>query len=437
MPRSWHIGFAANPITPPAGVHLAGYALRKQGNIGVLDPVFCRALAIADGHAGAVILSCDLLGLERDDIQKIKTAIRRQTGLATEAIFIAATHTHSGPASMHTIGIGDRDEAWMEGCLRVIIATAVQAWQRRQPGSLRLGIGETDIGVNRRGKIRQGSIHPAPDPRGTVDRTLTVLWMELQQSGTATLMVFHCGCHPTVLGADNRRVSADFPGATHRFLKAMLGEHADALFLNGAAGNVNPKWMGDYSQMQRTGRRLAEQIVEIGQRSTVFLKPSVRAACRSISVPFARLPSESQWKAAVREYEQALQKAKDDEERAVLSACLTWARRMAAKEVSREKPAGITAEIQVLCLGDLVLLGLPFEVFAETSLALKRAIPNPVMVCGYSNGNFGYLPPAQEIAKGGYEVEEAHKFYGYPAHFAATAEEKVVNAARELLERVI
>jgi len=53
------------------------------------------------------------------------------------------------------------------------------------------------------------------------------------------------------------------------------------------------------------------------------------------------------------------------------------------------------------------------EVFAEIGLTIRHQSPLPHTVpLGYTNGCIGYLPTATAYEEGGYEVEQAFKFYG-------------------------
>jgi len=45
------------------------------------------------------------------------------------------------------------------------------------------------------------------------------------------------------------------------------------------------------------------------------------------------------------------------------------------------------------------------------------------MMVGFADGCSGYIPPLGEYRHGGYEVEEAHRYYGLPAAFAVGAAE--------------
>lgn len=421
----WRIGYHAVDITPRPGAHLSGYALRRQGATGVLDPVFARALLLDDGVRQGLIISCDLLGFESADAHEIKQAIDAEIGVPAEHVLLAATHTHSGPASMRTNGIGDRDEGWMQKLKARIVQAAAGAAQKQEPATISFSPGRTDIGLNRRGRIPPGSIHPVPDAAGVVDTTLTVLIIRRPRQKEPRLVLFNCGCHPTVLGADNRRVSADFPGHTIRRLQAVSGGALQAMFLNGAAGNVNPRGMGTPGLLTHLSKRLQRQILTLMEGESHRIPARLSASSRRIAVPFAPVPMLQQCRQMITHYENALQQSSSEEERILHIARLRWAQQLYNRVAGNTAPGEVEAELQVLQIGEVVLIALPFEVFAETGLALRRQAPAATLVCGYANGNFGYLPPASEIARGGYEVEEAHKFYNQPAHFAVDAEEQV------------
>ena len=63
------------------------------------------------------------------------------------------------------------------------------------------------------------------------------------------------------------------------------------------------------------------------------------------------------------------------------------------------------------------------------------ALPTP-FVLSLSDGNPGYIPAREDYPAGGYEVAEAHRYYGLPAAFAPGSAEQladaVVGASRNL-----
>ena len=69
--------------------------------------------------------------------------------------------------------------------------------------------------------------------------------------------------------------------------------------------------------------------------------------------------------------------------------------------------------IQALQLGDITIVSLPGEVFAEIGLDIKKELGGKVMVLGYSNvAEMGYIPNAEQYDLGGHEVTTSPKNYG-------------------------
>ena len=81
--------------------------------------------------------------------------------------------------------------------------------------------------------------------------------------------------------------------------------------------------------------------------------------------------------------------------------------------------------------GGLPLVFLPGEIFSTTALEIRAALADgPVpFVVSLSDGVPGYIPPREAYAEGGYEVLEAHRYYGLPAGFAPGSAEGLAEAA--------
>jgi hypothetical protein len=82
----------------------------------------------------------------------------------------------------------------------------------------------------------------------------------------------------------------------------------------------------------------------------------------------------------------------------------------------------------------MLIVGLPGEIFAETSLSIRAAVGGtPAMVLSYADSTPGYIPPASEYQFGGYEVDEAHRFFGLGGSFISGSAERLADAARSLI----
>src|SRR5699024_5338587 len=113
----------------------------------------------------------------------------------------------------------------------------------------------------------------------------------------------------------------------------------------------------------------------------------------------------------------------------------TWLNR--AKPVGNVNQPEWMAPVTVFIWGPSVVVALPGEPFARASVEIRRRIASiggakAVLVLGYSDGCPGYLPSCDEYQFGGYEVEQAHHYYGMPGAFAQGSLERLIEEAVRL-----
>ena len=101
-----------------------------------------------------------------------------------------------------------------------------------------------------------------------------------------------------------------------------------------------------------------------------------------------------------------------------------------AVTVARQPLGGWRGRVTAFDWCGLPLLFLPGEIFASTALAIRAEQPvRPTpFVLSLSDGNPGYIPARDDYPAGGYEVAEAHRYYGLPAAFAAGGAETLAAA---------
>lgn len=95
------MGWAAADITPPRPVALIGQ-MHKRISTGVRDPLTATVLALessgGDKPEQAILVSCDLLFMQRAIQQRLQERIRPQLPeFDTGKLFVNATHSHTGP----------------------------------------------------------------------------------------------------------------------------------------------------------------------------------------------------------------------------------------------------------------------------------------------------------------------------------------------------
>src|SRR3954464_3304407 len=84
-------GAAKADLTPPTGFPMWGYAARHdKPSVGVLDPLFARALVLKAGEARIALVGLDLgRAPTRDSVRRIRDALRKD---GFTELFLVASH---------------------------------------------------------------------------------------------------------------------------------------------------------------------------------------------------------------------------------------------------------------------------------------------------------------------------------------------------------
>lgn len=414
---SLRVGVGHADITPPTGTPMEGYIERKGVSQGVHDGLFAKAMVLEDvsGKKLAVV-SVDLIGVGKWIVDFARKRIESNTGIQRKNIMIAATHTHSGPRGIVDFFTGE--DAFSKGffsrelsemAASGIVESVVSADKRLKAAKIGLGIGNvTGLCSNRR------------SPDGPVDSDLSVVRLDSTDGEQSIGCIINYGCHATVLGADNLLFSADFPAymrdTVESALNGKLREYkAEALYLNGASGNVSTRFtrrQANFAEAERIGRALGSEALTVMKTINKMMDDlEISTTSEVIKLGQRKLPPLGFVKNDLKRAEEKLKQlrvrgASEGEMRLVRSVTegakvLLAAYDYASKFQGRE----FEAEIQVFKLGEIVTLcAVPAELFVELGLEIKKRLkPMNPLVVGYANGYIGYVLTEQAYREGGYE----------------------------------
>lgn len=122
------IGYYKVDITPSFSVEISGYGFYlKRKSEGIHDPLFAKSIYLNDGENEILIISCDLIGINREEIVKIREEIERETKIPFYNIIISSTHTHSGPSTLYLEGLGKINRKYMNFLERKIVECGIKA----------------------------------------------------------------------------------------------------------------------------------------------------------------------------------------------------------------------------------------------------------------------------------------------------------------------
>ncbi|MGZ5514593.1 MAG: hypothetical protein ACXW2O_05765 [Candidatus Aminicenantales bacterium] len=414
------VGYGERVVTPPLGVDLAGYGFyldRKAASI--LDDLKCRAVHLKSGDRSLLLIGCDVIGFTIGDADAIRGRIAAAHGLPREAVLLAATHTHCGPATQPMPGLGDIDPAYMRRLRALILEAAAEAVSAPRPAEFSYALEAVEpLGYNRRKKDFSGI-----DP---------VLKAAIFRTPDRKLYLLSYACHAVVFGRKSH-VSADWPGAVVREIER-TGHRA--VFFQGFCGDIDP-----VIQMNRWGEGTSDDLFDIAD---LVRRRLVRAEKYAVPQPEPRLAaSELRIDIPLTVYDKRTierEAASFEETYSQFPGAARFARdwrkrALAAAPVLRKSPKVRGVPVQALAVGGLKLIALPGEFFSEIGLKLQKT-EAPLVPIGYANGNIGYIPTDRDFRdRADYACYCAPMFYQlFP--FEAGVERTFLAAARKALRSI-
>ena len=431
-------GAAQRDITPLLGISLVGYFHDRKA-VDVRDPLYAKAIVLeADGERIAIVL-CDLIALEREEVEKARELIESRCGIPPQNVMIACTHTHTGPATVSALGV-DRDEGYLEFLVPRIADAVQMACQRLREAKVGWEVGrEERISFNRRywmkdGKVRTNPGYNNPDivrPAGPIDPDVMAIRIADAQGSTIAVLA-NFALH-YVGGSPSNVVSADYFGMFAQEIQRMHGESFVAILSNGCCGDINnidvhnpPERREGYEHAQHVASILAADVYSLTEHAKLIEDVRLNAVSKRITIPVRPITE-----GMIESAKAILRDAPDDVNRYTRE-------QIYAREILflSEMPRQVETEVQVFAIrseqGEMAIVGLPGEIFVEIGLQIKKSSPfKATMPIELANDWVGYVPTEKAFEEGGYETELARS-----SKLAPEAERILIQTARELLESV-
>ncbi|HOR01126.1 MAG TPA: AAC(3) family N-acetyltransferase [Anaerolineae bacterium] len=421
------VGTAKAPITPTVP------CARWEGGrlTGVYRDLYARVLVLSRGSSQVALVLCDLLGIAGSLVEVIRTRAHEMSGIPGDAIMVACTHSHSTP---DTVGAGNEDSQYLERMVEAIAAAICRAAANTQPA--RLGWGRVRIrglAHSRRVRLTDGHVYTTrygvpstwrvnPDliaAEGPIDPDLTVIRVE-SLDGNVLAAISNLGCHASV-ALMSPSLSGDYPGEAMLALERALGEPSIALCTIGSAADIDPTLEMPFwgprndANATRLGRILAAQVLECLERVQVVDEVVVGAA----RVP-VDLAVRDDWVRMLEAEQERL-----GQEFASAQVASPVVARLLQQRI-------IHTEVQALRLNDLVLVGLPGEVFTSTGLKLKGLMAAQTAIVQLANDYVGYILTPEAEREGGYETG-----LHFWTRVRSEAEEQLLGAVMRVVDRLL
>ena len=417
-------GFYEKEITPPLGSFIPGYNCTRLTET-VHDKLYAKAIAVATDEKTVIIISIDSCHTTKAMHDGIMPRIEQYTGVKAENVMITATHTHLGLPEPYEYPpeYAVEDEHYVDVLLRMIADTAILAWQRMEPATMRYSKSvQEGLGFNRNYYMKDGNIRTNPGRNnpdivknfGPTDPEFgTLFFYDNEGKAMGSIMNFACH-HDCVGGRWGMTNSSDYSGIIAESMKKEHGSNFVSVFILGACGNIN------HVNPFRTEAYKRPRAVDIGEALSKAALEHFKNA----------QPIECDKLDCIKEEVYINKRYFDKEEideAYYLYETMPWTphfdiNKPETKEYKRAKAKTlidiskiedpIKCIVQTIRLGECMIFALPSEIYTEFGLEIKAKSPADInMVSSLSNGGpICYIPIPEAYGTTIYEAQPTSAF---------------------------
>ena len=372
-------------ITPEVGMTIAGYGPFDTTSR-IVDDLVVSMLALDDGEQKALILGYDLIGMDEEIIDTIRSKAAAALEIPEDHVILSCTHTHMGP---HTRTLASRPETLNKPYVEMLIRWTLEGISHLKDAFIEVDTYfysmKVDANTNRRfiGRDNRGKFFPhCRDMEALADeycdKELGLLLFFDRETRTPVEVLANYAAHPLAShapGLGSHSISPDFPGYLRRFVKYESG--ADCIFLSGAAGDMFPK---DSETGQAAAKKMGEQL------------------CTAIMLALCDARRQA-----------SRFKLEDPKIKALRTRCEVNKRmdktHHGLQPYYQEKEK-FALPLQFLSIGDIAFVGVPGELLAELGQEIKWHSPfRKTFILYASTAYFDYLCHGNALVSGGYEAD--------------------------------
>ena len=390
-------GVAKTDITPKESLYMGGYDsnMRDMPSEGTYGKIYIRAIVFDDAEKKIAFVVSDIVGYRGYDT--IRKRVSDETGIPYDHILLSSTHNHAAPV----VGGQNDDSRWSRDFTQQVVVTVKNALNDCEPVKIGGGIGYSSIAMNRRKKMEDtvsyltfdennssqsagkfktdnpvlihemaGVYRLGANPDGPIDDEVGILRIDTMK-GKPKAIVVNYACHGTSLGGRNRTISPEWMGHMIDYVEKTI-PGITGVYLQGAAGDINPRFIGgldgavdDLKRTELLGYEIGEEVVRVYDeiKSRTPLNSQIRLVQKDIECPLK----------------------------------YNW--------VMRDfKTTTICVPTTAIRIDEFTFATFPGELFHEIGKQIKSATHNRYsFLVGYCNAGLGYLPTQKAFSEGGYE----------------------------------
>jgi hypothetical protein len=458
------LGTVEAEITPDMKTPLSGFIFRENKPFNRIDePLRVWVFAFSDGTHIYLLISFELLAISLPFYEKLLSNLEAGVGpqFDRHKCMIVATHTHSAPPVSPLEGEADPDPAYLRLIVERTVAAAKEAIGSLTPVFLYYTSSRIPgLTFNRRALLLDGRVSMALSPdtpvlhRGPVDDILTLLvWRDEKMRDVAAFV--HFACHGAAVCSQG--IHGDIPGEISKRISNIID--APCIYLQGTTGDINPLIISADHPGLITW---CDQLMDFIDRMPDKLKQIQTAPMKYVEswLPLTYQPLPDSLVVEQRIQDLIRISDGDIDSPDLQATILLLADLMNFKPGERPNPAKaayaakalVNAELRTLeiirsgealptcplyislfSLGQLAFTFIAAELFAISGIKIRAIAKSQALLpVTYAAPIVGYIPDKEAIRKGGYEVNDAWRFYRQPAPFSPESEQRIVDHIHQL-----
>lgn len=370
------------------------------------------------------IVVCDVIVVEREDVDAVISEIEKTTDLSRANILISATHTHHAPSTIVVHGYG-RDERFCQRLREGIIKALQQANENLSDDESHFYFHqgeENTIGGNSRLLLADGTIWwvgsraDAVRPTGPFDPQLPVFVFRNADNQLQALIYNHSTHTIGTCNGDVR--SPSFYGLTAQELEAELG--GSVCFLPGAFGST-------HNVTEVPPPEAVKRLKNVITGTMEQAKPMPVDKLASIQRPFTfkvRTFDEEVEDEKVSSY---CRKRVPDGADSTINVFRNMRQTLAPRQGHDRQTT-----LQAMVIGEVAIVGVPGELFTGLGVDLKERSPfQHTYVVSLANDWMGYLPDREAHTLGGYQT-----WMGLHSYAEEGTGERMVDESLRMLQQL-
>lgn len=370
-------------ITPEEPSYLCGHAMRVHKHEGVLDDIYITLMRLSSNGEEYVFGSVDLVGLDQELLYQMKEKII-SNGIKEKHIILSVIHTHSAVEYMDINTFSNDPTTGARPGYRDFLVDRMQEafncctdWKE-----VTCSYAHTQI---------DGFYGNRNNIEFPCDKNAYLLRFE--EGDEPIFMIANISCHPTVLGPQNLKISADLFGAIRDDLKDFYG--TEMFMMNGAQGDVSNRQYrqgNDKVELIRMKRGICAQLHNL-KFEKINIEP---ISLKDITYVIDYMSHPEDIDHEIERARHILETATDPDIIKVTKSGIAF------MELNKRQDPHVHEEIKtrIINMGNLYIISVGAELFTKFSLQIKGAFPNKeVIIWGICDASTGYLVEQEEYGK--------------------------------------